>query len=146
MSVQYKLSKPVFENLVAHLVNLEDEKDHLIEELFPEITKEREQFASFLEQYIARINHLIKNSVTSETAKGFPFVTIGSKVKIKDLESGEEENLHLVSPLQITLEDNAISYLSPVGKALLFKKVGDLVEVTAPGGKFKYQIEAIEFP
>jgi len=146
MAVQYKLSKPVFENLVAHLVKIEDEKDHLIEELFPEITKEREQFVKFLEQYIAKINHLITNSVTSETDKGFPFVTIGSKVKIKDLESGEEESLQLLSPIQIALEDNAISYLSPVGKALLFKKVGDIVEVTAPGGKFKYQVQAIEFP
>lgn len=146
MTVQYKMSKPVFENLVAHLVNIEDEKEQLIEELFPETTRERKQFAEFLDQYITKINHLIKNTVTSETAKGFPFVTIGSKVKIKDLGSGEAEELHLVSPVQLSMEDNAISYLSPVGRALLLKKVGDVVEVTAPGGKFSYQVEAIEFP
>ncbi|MGI6331379.1 MAG: GreA/GreB family elongation factor [Zhaonellaceae bacterium] len=140
------MAKPTFESLVSHLVNLEDEKDQLIEELFPETTRERKQFAEFLDEYIAKVNHLIKNTVTSDSEKSFPFVTIGSKVKIKDLESGEKEELRLVNPIQTSVDDNAISYLSPVGKALILKKVGDIVEVTAPGGKFRYKVEAIEFP
>ncbi|HHU32951.1 MAG TPA: GreA/GreB family elongation factor [Clostridia bacterium] len=146
MGAQYKMAKPTFESLVSHLVNLEDEKDQLIEELFPETTRERKQFAEFLDEYIAKVNHLIKNTVTSDSEKSFPFVTIGSKVKIKDLESGEKEELRLVNPIQTSVDDNAISYLSPVGKALILKKVGDIVEVTAPGGKFRYKVEAIEFP
>jgi len=140
------MPKSAFENLVSHLVNLEDEKVQLIEDLFPETTREREQFAEFLDEYIAKVNFLIKNAVTSESENNFPFVTIGSKVKIKDLESGETEELRLVNPIQTSIEDNSISYLSPVGKALILKKVNDIVEVTAPGGMFRYKIEAIEFP
>lgn len=146
MTIQYEMTKPIFENLVAHIASLEDGKDHFLDQLFPEITEERKQFADFLERYIAKINNLIKNTKISETEQGFPFVTIGSKVKIKDLDSGEAEELRLVNPFQVTVDDNAISYLSPVGRALLLKKVGDVVEVTAPGGEFRYQVEAIEFP
>ncbi len=114
--------------------------------MFPETTREREQFSDFLEGYILKINHLINNTVTTKNTKGFPFVTIGSKVKIKDLDSGETEELRLTTPFPISIEDDTISYLSPVGKALLLKKAGDVVEVAAPGGRFRYQVEVIEFP
>ena len=79
MNVPYTMPKPVFEKLLSHLVNLEDDRLELIEELFPETTKEREQFVDFLDQYISKINHEIKNTVTGETEKSFPFVTIGSR-------------------------------------------------------------------
>lgn len=42
-----------------------------------------------------------------------------------------------------SVKDGDISYLSPVGKSLLLRKVGDVIEVKAPGGIFHYKIKSI---
>ena len=52
---------------------------------------------------------------------------------------------HVVDPLQGRVEENDVSYLSPVGRALLLKKVGDEIKVKTPGGTVHYKINAIEF-
>lgn len=147
MAGKYVLAQGAFESLVAHLVELEDNKKMLVDKFFPEITKEREEFITLFDKYLKEINDLIKNAtVREDSGQDFPFVTIGSQVTLKDLATGESETMRIVIPFNYEVDSNDVSYLSPVGKSLLLKKVGDVVEVQAPGGKFKYEIEAIKFP
>ena len=67
-------------------------------------------------------------------------IYILSRVKLKDLKSGEQFEYLLVSPEESDFEANKISVTSPIGKALLGKKPGDTVEVTVPVGKLRYEI------
>lgn len=139
------LSKATFENLVKHLVEIEEGKNKLIEQYFPEPSKERNEFERLINDYIRRIDQLIRNASTSPAADSkIPFVTIGSEVEVEDLADQKVFKYRIVSPFQGSVEEGDISYLSPVGKSLLSKKVGDEVEVNAPGGVFRYKIKSIQ--
>ncbi|MFH1504197.1 MAG: transcription elongation factor GreA [Candidatus Omnitrophota bacterium] len=65
---------------------------------------------------------------------------IGAKLKIVDLDNGEELNYTLVSQDEANITDGSISVVSPVGKALLGHEVGDEVEANVPAGLLKYKI------
>jgi transcription elongation factor GreA len=67
-------------------------------------------------------------------------IYILTRVKLKDLKSGEPFTYLLVSPEESDFEANKISVTSPIGKALLGKKPGDQVEVTVPVGKLRYEV------
>jgi transcription elongation factor GreA len=67
-------------------------------------------------------------------------IYILTRVKLKDLKSGEKFEYLLVSPEESDFDANKISVTSPIGKALLGKKPGDSVEITAPVGKLRYEV------
>ena len=64
--------------------------------------------------------------------------------ELEDLEEDEEEEYHFVGSQEADPMDGKISDESPFGKAMLGKKVGDVVEVEAPIGIVKYEILKIE--
>ncbi len=61
-------------------------------------------------------------------------------VKLKDLKTKEEFTYKLVSPEEADLDLDKISVVSPLGKALLGRKVGEEFEINVPAGKLKYRI------
>jgi transcription elongation factor GreA len=67
-------------------------------------------------------------------------IYILSRVKLKDLKTGELCEYLLVSPEESNFENNKISVTSPIGKGLLGKKTGDTIEVKVPVGIFRYEI------
>jgi transcription elongation factor GreA len=67
-------------------------------------------------------------------------IYILSRVKLKDLKTNEDFEYLLVSPEESNFENNKISVTSPIGKALLGKNRGDLVEIKVPAGTLKYKI------
>jgi transcription elongation factor GreA len=73
-------------------------------------------------------------------------VVFGARVRIKDLESGEEEEYELVGPGDEDYDNNKILTTSPRGKGLLGKKIGDIAEIKVPRGCHRYEILDISFP
>lgn len=71
-------------------------------------------------------------------------VSLGSKITLKDVKSGREIMVTLVSSVESKLKDGKISDESPVGKAIMGKKVKAVVEVEAPAGIIKYKIIKVE--
>jgi transcription elongation factor GreA len=71
-------------------------------------------------------------------------VYILKTVILKDLKFDDTLEYTLVSPAEANFEENKISSVSPIGKALLGKSVGDQVEVQAPAGVLKYEILEIK--
>ncbi len=67
-------------------------------------------------------------------------VSVGSIVHLKDLETGDEIDYTIVGSAEADPAKNKISNESPVGKALIGKTVGSIVEVMVPAGKLSYQI------
>lgn len=70
-------------------------------------------------------------------------VAFGSKVKVYDVKFKETELFELVGPGEEDYDKNKILVSSPMGQALIGKKVGDVCEVQAPAGVLKYEIKAI---
>ena len=72
-------------------------------------------------------------------------VVFGSRVRVKDLDLGEEEQYELVGPGDEDYDNNKILSTSPIGKGLIGKKQGDVAEIQVPRGKLRYQILEISF-
>jgi transcription elongation GreA/GreB family factor len=71
-------------------------------------------------------------------------VSLGSRVHIRDIESGEREMYTVTRPNDADIRLNRISTLSPIGRALYGQPPGRIVEVHAPGGVFLVEIEMVE--
>ena len=69
----------------------------------------------------------------------------GAKVKVLDLSNDEEKTFMLVGPEEADAKNGKISISSPVGRALLNKRVGDEVTIKAPAKTLEYEILEIHF-
>lgn len=94
-----------------------------------------------MESRINELEHLIRNAVIVDDENDEEG-TVGrsSIVKIKNVETGAENTYRLVGFTQSDPLAGKISDESPVGKALMGKHVGDIVEVEAPKGKVSFEI------
>jgi transcription elongation factor GreA len=73
-------------------------------------------------------------------------VVFGTRVKVKDLELGDEESFDLVGPGDEDYDKNKILTSSPIGQGLLGKKKGDIAEIAVPMGKLRFEIVEISLP
>ncbi len=71
-------------------------------------------------------------------------VDIGSLVEIRRVGTEKKQAYRIVGPAEANPENHMISYLSPVGSAVMGHKVGDIVLVSAPAGDIKYRVLAIK--
>ncbi len=143
--VEVTLSLTAFEFLVEHLARIENEKDALLNQLFPYKSKERTDFEQALDQYVNQINDLIKTAKKSDTAdNALPFVVIDSDVEVLDVSRQRPLNFQVIGPCPGDKTSGCISCLSPVGRSLLLRKVDDEVSVEAPAGTFLYRIQSIQ--
>lgn len=67
-------------------------------------------------------------------------IYILSRVKLKNKKNNESVIYTLVSPEEANFEENKISITSPIGKGLLGKKIGDVVQIKVPAGILEYEI------
>jgi regulator of nucleoside diphosphate kinase len=70
-------------------------------------------------------------------------VTMGSRVCLRELESGDLWTFTLCYPADMDIEKNRISVLSPVGTAIIGQRVGDIVDWPTPLGSVRIQIEEL---
>ena len=97
-----------------------------------------------IEARIVEIEAMLKNVEIIEDVKGkAKTVVVGVTVKVLDEEYDEECEYRVVGSTEADPREGKISDESPVGKALMGKKVGDVVIVEAPGGEFKLKVVAI---
>ncbi|NLW92782.1 MAG: transcription elongation factor GreA [Syntrophomonadaceae bacterium] len=100
---------------------------------------------AFIEGRIITLEKTLKNARLMEDEDiRTDVVSLGSRVTLKEMKSGREITLLLVSSVESKLKDGKISDESPVGKAILGKKVKSTVEVEAPAGKVKYKILKVQ--
>lgn len=96
---------------------------------------------AFTEGRILQLENMLKNAtVVDESEIPTDSVSVGSVVKVKDFEYDEEEEFVIVGSAEADPMNNRISNESPVGEALVGKKVGDVVEVTVPDGVNKFEV------
>jgi transcription elongation factor GreA len=93
----------------------------------------------FLEGRIQEIEYLLRNAVIIEKKAGIGLVSIGNHVTIQEGEY-PPETYHVVGAKEADPRNGKISNESPIGRALLDHKVGDVVEAEAPQGKIKLKI------
>ncbi len=94
-----------------------------------------------IEGEIVSIENMLKNAViVDEEEVDFRTVNVGTTVKLLDKEFKEEVEYQIVGSVEADVDRNKISNESPVGSALMGKKVGNIVKVDTPDGFIKFQI------
>ena len=97
------------------------------------------------EQQIAELEVKIWNAKVIDSKEiDTKTVQIGNTVKLYDEEFEEEIEYTIVGSTEVNLAENKISNESPIGKALLGRKKGEVVDVDAPDGIIKFKILAIK--
>ncbi|MDO5041421.1 MAG: transcription elongation factor GreA [Peptoniphilus sp.] len=99
-----------------------------------------------VEERIAKLETMLRNAkVIDENQLNKDVVNIGSKVKIKNLLDGEEDEYSIVGSAEADPLEGKISNESPVGSKLIGLKAGDTVEIEVPDGIVKYEVLEISF-
>lgn len=99
---------------------------------------------AFTEGRIIQLENMLKNaSVVDESEIPTDRVAVGTIVKVKDYEFDEEVEYSIVGSAEADPMNFKISNESPVGAALLNKKIGEVIEVSVPNGVNKFEILGI---
>ncbi|MCP9450462.1 MAG: transcription elongation factor GreA [Nitrospira sp.] len=105
--------------------------------------KERQ---AFIESRISEIETKLADArVVEITGRNSDTVVFGATVMVIEQESQEKKRYTLVGQDEADLKFNKISVQSPVGRALIGKRVGDFVEVKAPTKTVEYEVVEITF-
>ncbi len=151
------LSKQRYDEIAAEL-------KHLINEVYPKVTDDlaeasaqgdRSDNAGYREarrmqgKTISRIRFLQKilehSRVIDPDALPKDRVCLLSRVEFTNLATNTRMKFEIVSPHEMDLEAGKISLKSPIGAALMGKKVGDIAEAQVPSGTLRLRIDGITF-
>ncbi len=96
---------------------------------------------AFVEGRILQLEFMLRNARVIDNHAAPPDrVAVGSTVRLKDLGSGDEITYMIVGSPEADPDQDKISNESPVGRSLLGKRKGEVVEVTVPAGKIRYTV------
>lgn len=150
MKKEFQLTKEGVKELQNELAALKEKRKQVVEAI--RVARDQGDLSENAEYHSAKeeqervdnrtseIEHILKNAeVVTRAPKGK--VSIGNKVTLKN--SGKAVNYHIVDSVEADPLEGKISDESPIGKALLGKKVGDKVEIKLPSGKHVYEIKEI---
>lgn len=99
---------------------------------------------AFLEGEITRLETILSNAQIIEERRQKDKVALGDHVTVQERGSTITEVYHLVGAAEANPKEGKISHKSPLGQALMGKKVGDRVKVNAPDGTIMFEIVAID--
>ncbi len=150
------LSKEGYKELEERLNYLKDEKRHEVAlkikaaREFGDLSEnaeydEAKQEQGFIEGEIREIEYKLKNAlIFDDDTKTKGTVSLGSKVKVYDSDFDEEVEYIIVGSEEVDLDNNKISNESPIGSALLGKKVGEIAKVKLPDGVVDLKVLEVE--
>jgi len=99
---------------------------------------------SFLEGRIKYLENVLRSAVVVESNHTSDKVTVGCEVTIVEEGSKDEEIYTIVGAAEANPREGKISNESPIGSALLGRKVGEKVRVTTPAGPMTFKVKKIK--
>ncbi len=98
----------------------------------------------FLEGRIQELEFILRNAtIVAKTSGPKSVVAVGTHVTVQETGS-DPETFHMVGAKEADPRNGKISHESPIGRALMDHRVGDVVQAETPGGKIKFKILKIE--
>ena len=143
------------------LLKLQEELDYLVNTRRPEIARqiadakadgdlsenagydEAKNVQAFNEGRILTLKNILGNAVVIQENGSKETVDLGCKVTIRDVTYGDEETYTIVGSTEVDPGNGRISLKSPIGRALMGRRVRDQVEVQTPSGIIEYEIITI---
>ena len=144
-ALQAELARLRREDRPKNIQDITEAREHgdLKENAEYKAAKEQQQF---IDTRMAELEHKLSIAQVVEISSGqSDTVVFGVTVSIVSLESQEEKRYTLVGQEEADIKNGSISVQSPIGRALIEHRVGDIVEVHRPAGVIEYQIQSICF-
>jgi len=157
MNESVPMTRQGYDRLKAEVNRLETEEMPMITEKLAEARaegdlKENAEYHAQRENQgmlMAKINEikfkLANASIIDTSSLPKDTVSFGASVRVKDMEFGDEETFTLVGSGDEDYQTGKILVSSPIGQALLGRKVGEVAEVNAPAGLLKFEVLGISF-
>lgn len=105
--------------------------------------EEAKNAQAFNEGRILTLKNILANAVVIRENGSKETVDVGCKVTIRDLEYGDQETYTIVGSTEVDPGNGRISLKSPIGRALMGHRLGDIVDVQTPGGSVEFEIISI---
>jgi transcription elongation factor GreA len=149
------LTRQKYDELQAELAGLKKRSQELIDEIkraaadkdFREnapLAAAREE-RGHVEGRIKELGEILKAATIIDDKREPTLKTgVGDRIVLSDLATDEELHYMIVDPREVDPSKGKISIASPLGKALIGRSDGEVVEITAPAGKLRYQIKRVE--
>jgi len=99
-----------------------------------------------LERRIALLRERLGSARIIAPRLGNGLVDPGERVRVRDVASGRSLELELVGQLEADVTVGRISVASPLGRALVGLREGEIADVQAPRGRFSFEVLAVELP
>lgn len=126
-------------------LNYIDENIKELTNLYLSSTPIQERLKHFFNLYVLEVEDLLKTNKRNEIISFFPKVFIGTKVTVLYDEEYETEDYVICYPEHSDPDSSYISFLSPVGRQLLLKKIGEKISLKIPTGEIPVTIKEISF-
>ncbi len=151
MKKQFKLTSDGITELETELKDLLASRPEIAERIklareFGDLAENAEYSAARQEQEraesrIAEVEHILKNTEVISQSSKKDVVSLGNTVVLKS--KAGEKSFTIVGSVEADPLEGKVSDESPIGKALVGKKLGEEVEIVTPAATTKYKIEAI---
>lgn len=154
---KYTMSQERLDELTKELEYLENVRTREVAELikearsFGDLSENSEYDEAKTEQgklysHIAEVKDLVEHAIVIEMehGDGAGKVVVGNKVTVEDMEDGSREVYQIVGTQEADPREGRISNDSPLGRALLGHRAGDVAEVEAPVGTLRFKILEIK--
>jgi transcription elongation factor GreA len=105
----------------------------------------QERLKHYFNIYVLEVENLLKINQKNDFISSFPKVFIGTKVTVLYDEENETEDYVICYPEQSDPDSGFISFLSPVGRQLLLKNIGEKISLKIPTGNIFVTIKEISF-
>jgi len=153
---EHQLTRAGYESLEKELRKLENVELPNIAERLSEIRNETDSEGedpqlfnilsqkNYIDERIANIKRILARAVVLDEDPDPDTANAGDRVVVLDMDEKEEIVFDLLDSAEVVHSRRGISTRSPVGKALLGKRVGDKIEVNTPNGKARFKILRLE--
>lgn len=150
-----KMSRESYEKLVAELDDLKiNKRKEVAERLkvarsYGDLSEnaeydEAKNEQAILEAHIQELQYTIDNAeIVDDDSISVDEIGMSSKITIKRLDTGKLETFTIVGTNHANVREGLISDESPIGKAAMKKRVGDIFIVEAPAGELKFEVVEI---
>ena len=152
MKKEYQITQSGKDELTAELAELKSRRGAIADKIaeardYGDLSENAEydtarEEQGIVETRIAEIEEILTNAKIIESQKGANVVALGTTVELTL--DAKTVTYTVVGPVEANLLEGKISNESPIGEALLGKRVGDVVTITTPKGELSYHVATIK--